>query len=75
LCGAVAERTPKHHTLLPKDIITSLNGKSTRYFDQIAANRKQQRKTIPQRFYAIKKTENITLIVSKEGKLGVQPGG
>jgi hypothetical protein len=31
-------------------------------------------KTIPKRFYAIKK-ENITLIVSKEGKLGVQPGG
>jgi regulator of sigma E protease len=52
-----------------------LNGKSTRYFDQIAAITESNKgKTIPLRFYVIK-TENINLIVSKEGRLGVQPGG
>jgi len=73
--GAVAEDSPNTN-LLPKDIITSLNGKSTRYFDQVAAITESNKgKTIPATILRDQKTENITLIVSKEGKLGVQPGG
>jgi hypothetical protein len=41
--------------------ITHWTAKSTRYFDQIAAITESNKgKTIPLRFYAIKKTENIT---------------
>ncbi|MFT5251867.1 MAG: regulator of sigma E protease [Flavobacteriales bacterium] len=73
--GAVAE-TSVNTNLLPKDIITSLNGKSTRYFDQVAAITESNKgKTIPATILRDQKIENITLIVSKEGRLGVQPGG
>lgn len=73
--GAVAEDSPNTN-LLPKDIITSLNGKSTRYFDQVAAITESNKgKMIPATILRDQKTKNITLIVSKEGRLGVQPGG
>ncbi|MDG2431085.1 RIP metalloprotease RseP [Flavobacterium sp.] len=73
--GAVAENSPNTN-LLPKDIITSLNGKSTRYFDQAAAILESNKgKTIPATIVRDLKPQNITLIVSKEGKLEVQPGG
>ena len=73
--NAIAENSTNTN-LQPKDIITSLNGQTTRYFDQAAvilANNKG--KTIPATILRDQKTENITLNVSKDGKLGVQPGG
>jgi regulator of sigma E protease len=71
LCvGAVAETLKTIY----KDIITSLNGKSTRYFDQIAAILESNKgKTIPATILR-SKNRISTLIISKEGKLGVQPG-
>jgi regulator of sigma E protease len=73
--NAIAENSTNTN-LQPKDIITSINGQSTRYFDQAAvilANNKG--KTIPATVLRNQKTENITLNVSTDGKLGVQPGG
>lgn len=73
--GAVAENSPNTN-LQPKDLITSLNGSSTRYFDQVAAITESNKgKTIPATIVRDLKTQNITLVVSKEGRLGVQPGG
>ena len=73
--GAVAEGSPNTN-LQPKDIVTSLNGQKTKYFDQakiILENAKGE--TIPATVLRNQKEENITVIVSKEGKLGVQAGG
>ncbi|WP_369752843.1 RIP metalloprotease RseP [Flavobacterium sp. WC2409] len=73
--GAVSEESPNTY-LQAKDIITSLNGQPTKYFDEakvILANSKG--KTIPATILRNQKEENITLIVSKDGKLGVNAGG
>ncbi|WP_369765932.1 RIP metalloprotease RseP [Flavobacterium sp. WC2429] len=73
--GAVSEESPNTN-LQAKDIITSLNGQPTKYFDEakvILANSKG--KTIPATILRNQKEENITLIVSKDGKLGVNAGG
>jgi regulator of sigma E protease len=73
--NAIAENSTNTN-LQPKDIITSINGKSTPYFDQAAAILANNKgKTIPATVLRDQKTENITLNVSKDGKLGVQPGG
>jgi regulator of sigma E protease len=63
-------------TLIYSPKTSSLNGKSTPYFDQAAAILANNKgKTIPATVLRDQKTENITLNVSKDGKLGVQPGG
>lgn len=73
--GAVEDDSP-NTTLQPKDLITSLNGQPTKYFDQaeiILANSKG--KTIPATILRDQKEQNITLKISKEGTVGVQRGG
>ncbi|MGO4820071.1 MULTISPECIES: RIP metalloprotease RseP [unclassified Flavobacterium] len=73
--GAVSEESPNTN-LEPKDIVISLNGQRTKYFDQvkpILANVKG--KTIPATILRNQKEQNITVVVSKEGSLGVNTGG
>ena len=73
--GAVSEESPNTN-LQPKDIVISLNGQRTKYFDQvkpILANVKG--KTIPATILRNQKEQNITVVVSKEGTLGVNTGG
>lgn len=73
--GAIEDDSPNTN-LEPKDLITSLNGQPTKYFDQakvILDNNKG--KTIPATILRDQKKQDITLKISKEGTVGVQRGG
>jgi len=73
--GAVSEDS-KNTVLEPKDIVLSLNGQKTKYFDEaktILDNNKG--KTISATVLRNQKEKQLQLIVNKEGKLGVQLGG
>jgi regulator of sigma E protease len=62
--------------LQPKDILVALNGQKIKYLDEaktVLENNKN--KTIPATVLRNQKEQQIQLIVSKEGKLGVQLGG
>ncbi|NRS87832.1 regulator of sigma E protease [Flavobacterium sp. 7E] len=73
--GAIDDKSPNTN-LKPKDLITSLNGQNTRYFDQAKVILESNKgKTIPATVLRNQKTENITLQVSKEGTVGVNRGG
>ncbi|WP_035669099.1 RIP metalloprotease RseP [Flavobacterium sp. 83] len=73
--GAVAADS-KNTALLPKDIVTALNGQKTKYFDEaktVLENNKN--KTITATVLRDQKEVQIPVTVSKDGKLGVQIGG
>jgi regulator of sigma E protease len=73
--GAVSEESI-NTALEPKDIVLSLNGQKTKYFDEaktILDNNKG--KTIPVTVLRDQKEKQIQVTVDKEGKLGVQLGG
>lgn len=62
-------------TLQPKDILISLNGQTAKYLDEatvILQNNKN--KTIPATVLRNQKEEQVQVVVSKEGKLGVSIG-
>ncbi|MFV8324673.1 RIP metalloprotease RseP [Flavobacterium sp. ZS1P14] len=62
--------------LQPKDILVALNGQKIKYLDEaktILENNKN--KTIPATVLRNQKEQQIQVIVSKDGKLGVQLGG
>jgi regulator of sigma E protease len=62
--------------LQPKDIVIALNGQPTKYFDQaktVLENNKS--KTISATVLRDQKEVQVPVIVSKDGKLGVQIGG
>ncbi|HEY4628116.1 MAG TPA: RIP metalloprotease RseP [Flavobacterium sp.] len=62
--------------LQPKDIFLSLNGEKTKYLDEAkVVLEKNKNKTIPATIIRNQKEQNINVIVSKEGTLGVQLGG
>jgi len=62
-------------TLQPKDIIINLNGQSTKYFDEVTALlQNNKNKTIPATVLRNQKEEQVDLVVSKDGKLGVVVG-
>jgi regulator of sigma E protease len=61
--------------LQPKDIILSLNGKPTRYFDQVTSVLENNKnKTISATVLRNEKEVPLKVIVSKEGKLGIGIG-
>ncbi|MFM2369690.1 MAG: hypothetical protein RL619_2000, partial [Bacteroidota bacterium] len=61
--------------LQPKDIILSLNGKPTRYFDEvITVLENNKNKTISATVLRNEKEVPLKVIVSKEGKLGIGIG-
>jgi len=73
--GAVSEESPNTN-LEPKDIVISLNGQRTKYFDQVKPILENVKgKTIPATILRNQKEQNITVVVSKEGTLGVNTGG
>ena len=62
--------------LQPKDVITSLNGKRTKYYDEITAVLQENKnKTIDATVLRNQKEQKIQVIVSKDAKLGINIGG
>ena len=73
--GAVSDESTNSE-LHPKDIVLALNGQTAKYFDEaktILENNKG--KTIAATVLRNQKEEQIHVVVSKDGKLGVQLGG
>ncbi|MFV8374974.1 RIP metalloprotease RseP [Flavobacterium sp. LB1P71] len=73
--GAVAADS-KNTALQPKDIVIALNGQKTKYFDEaktVLENNKN--KTINATVLRDQKEVQVPVIVSKDGKLGIQIGG
>lgn len=73
--GAIATES-KNTALQPKDIVIALNSQKTKYFDEaktVLENNKN--KTITATVLRNQKEVQIPVIVSKDGKLGVQIGG
>ena len=65
-----------NQNLKPKDILIALNGQKTRYYDEaISILESNKGKTITGTVLRNQKEESVSLIVSKEGKLGIQRGG
>lgn len=61
--------------LQPKDIITSLNGQSTKYFDQVkSVLEKNKNKTISATVLRDDKEIKVPVIVSSNGELGITVG-
>ncbi|MGO4905391.1 RIP metalloprotease RseP [Flavobacterium sp. W20_MBD1_R3] len=62
-------------TLQPKDIITSLNGQPTKYFDQVKSILEENKnKTIPATVLREEKEVQLSVIVSNDGQLGIGVG-
>jgi len=73
--SAVADKSPNQN-LKAKDLIVSLNGQKIKYFDEAKPILDATKnKTIPAIVLRDLKETPITLIVSKDGKLGVSAGG
>ena len=73
--GAVTEEST-NKALQSKDIILSLNGQKTKYFDEAKTILDQNKgKTIPAVVLRDQKETVVQLVVNNEGKLGVQLGG
>jgi len=65
-----------NQSLKAKDILIALNGQKTRYSDEaISIIESNKGKTISGTVLRNQKEESVSLIVSKEGKLGIQRGG
>ncbi|WP_029271496.1 RIP metalloprotease RseP [Flavobacterium sp. KJJ] len=73
--GAVSEDS-QNKSLKAKDLFVTLNGQQAKYFDQVKAILSANKgKTIAAVVLRDLKQTTITVKVSKEGKLGVAPGG
>ncbi|RDI56826.1 RIP metalloprotease RseP [Flavobacterium glaciei] len=73
--GAVSDES-KNTLLQPKDIVVALDGQPTKYFDQaktVLENNKN--KSITATVLRDQKEVQVPVVISKDGKLGVQPGG
>ena len=65
-----------NQNLKVKDVIIALNGQKTKYSDEVFSILENNKgKTITGTVLRNQKEESVTLIVSKEGKLGVNRGG
>ncbi|RZJ50551.1 MAG: RIP metalloprotease RseP [Chryseobacterium sp.] len=63
-------------SLKPKDLIVSINGQETKYYDQVKAILESNKgKTLPAIVLRDLKQTPVTIKVNKEGKLGVIAGG
>ena len=73
--GAISPES-KNTNLQPKDIVLALNGQKTKYFDEakiILENNKN--KTISATVLRNEKEQQVPVMVSKDGKLGIGIGG
>jgi regulator of sigma E protease len=65
-----------NQNLKVKDVIIALNGIKTKYSDEVISILESNKgKTITGTVLRNRKEESVTLMVSKEGKLGIQRGG
>lgn len=65
-----------NQSLKAKDIIIALHGQKTRYSDEaVSILESNKGKTITATVLRNQKEESVSLIISKEGKIGVQRGG
>ena len=65
-----------NQNLKVKDVIIALNGQKTKYSDEVVSILENNKgKTITGTVLRNQKEETLQLIVSKEGKLGIQRGG
>lgn len=70
--SVVPDTSANSKALLPKDLILSINGESTKYYDQVTsildANKN---KTVKAVILRNEKSVPVQLVVNKEGKLGI----
>jgi regulator of sigma E protease len=73
--GSFGDSSKNKEALKPKDIFVSVDGKSVKYFDQVAAIMNANKgKKIPAVVLRNLKETPVTVEVSNEGKLGIVPG-
>jgi len=73
--GAVSDSSANKTVLLPKDIITSLDGKQTKYMDEVMAYiDANKNKTVSATVLRDEKEMPLTLKINEKGKLGVALG-
>ena len=73
--GAVSDSSANKTVLLPKDIITSLDGKPTKYMDEVMAYiDANKNKTVSATVLRDEKETPLTLKINEKGKLGVALG-
>lgn len=73
--GGVSDSSANKTVLLPKDIITSLNGQPVKYMDEVMAFiDANKNKTVPATVLRDEKETPVTLKINAEGKLGVALG-
>jgi len=73
--GAMSDSSANKTVLLPKDIITSLDGKPVKYFDQVSAYLEMNKnKTVAATVLRNEKETPVVLKISDKGKLGVALG-
>jgi regulator of sigma E protease len=72
MVGKVPDTSANSKTLLPKDIIQSINGEPTKYADQVTAFTKANKnKTVDAVVLRDEKEVSLKLHINKEGKLNV----
>jgi len=73
--GSVSDSSANKTVLLPKDIITSLDGKPMKYLDEVMAFLDANKnKTVAATILRDEKQTPVTLKISEKGKLGVALG-
>jgi regulator of sigma E protease len=72
--GNIVAESPNKE-LQPKDLVISLNGQKVKYYDEVKAILESNKgKTIPAVVLRNQKETPVNLIISKDGKLNVNPG-
>jgi len=73
MVGKIADSSANKTVLLPKDIIQSLNGEPTKYYDQVfEISKNNKNKTVDAVVFRDEKEVPIKVQINKEGKLGVR---
>ncbi|MGG7035618.1 MAG: RIP metalloprotease RseP [Flavobacterium sp.] len=73
--GALADDSKNKEQLLPKDIITSINGKQIKYFDEVSPMIESlKNQTVEATVLRNNVEKAIKLNINNDGKLGVKPG-
>lgn len=76
IVSAFSEDSPNKEQLEKGDMITSINGQPTRYFDQVVAIAEANKgKTLPATVFRNEKEQQARITFDANGKLGIMPGG
>ncbi|RZJ55879.1 MAG: RIP metalloprotease RseP, partial [Flavobacterium sp.] len=72
--GAFAEDSANKNLLKKGDVIISINGQPTKYFDQVTAFAENNKaKTFPVTVIRDEKVQSATIAFNSEGKMGINP--